>query len=90
MAFGSGRDIDYFRMAALVLLRDHRFHCALLRRCRLVNPSNFIVLLLKVTGIPYAEKQALRSRGDDYRAYQAEVSPFIPLPPSKRASSLPT
>ena len=55
-----------------------------------LTPAILLFLLLKVTGIPYAEKQALRSRGDDYRAYQAEVSPFIPLPPSKRAGSLPT
>ena len=34
-----------------------------------------------VTGIPPTEKQALRSKGDAYRSYQARVSRFIPLPP---------
>jgi steroid 5-alpha reductase family enzyme len=37
-----------------------------------------LVLLLGVTGIPYTEKRALASRGDDYRAYQRATSPFIP------------
>jgi steroid 5-alpha reductase family enzyme len=34
--------------------------------------------LLWVTGIPFTEAQALRSRGEDYRAYQREVSAFFP------------
>ena len=34
-----------------------------------------------VTGIPPTEKQALRSKGDAYRAYQARVSRFIPRRP---------
>jgi steroid 5-alpha reductase family enzyme len=34
-----------------------------------------------VTGIPYTEAQALRSRGDVYRRYQQEVSMFFPWPP---------
>ena len=37
-----------------------------------------LILLLGVTGIPYTEKRALASRGDDYRAYQRATSPFIP------------
>jgi steroid 5-alpha reductase family enzyme len=37
-----------------------------------------------VTGIPPTEKQALRSKGDAYRQYQARVSRFIPLPPKAR------
>lgn len=37
-----------------------------------------LVLLLGVTGIPYTEKRALASRGDDYRAYQRATSPFVP------------
>jgi steroid 5-alpha reductase family enzyme len=49
----------------------------------LLLPGPFIMLwlLLKVTGIPYTEKRALKSRGDDYRKYQQEVSKFLPLPP---------
>lgn len=38
-----------------------------------------------ITGIPYVEAQALRSRGDDYRAYQREVSRFIPWFPKTRS-----
>ncbi|MCB1838085.1 MAG: DUF1295 domain-containing protein, partial [Alcanivoracaceae bacterium] len=34
-----------------------------------------------VTGIPYSERQALKSRGDDYRRYQQETSMFFPWPP---------
>ena len=66
-------------MAALVFLCDYRTLCPY-GWTGLATPAILLFLLLKVTGIPYAEKQALRSRGDDYRAYQAEVSPFIPLP----------
>lgn len=40
-----------------------------------------LLLLLRMTGIPYTEKQALRSRGEDYARYQREVSAFVPLPP---------
>ena len=36
-----------------------------------------------VTGIPPTEKQALRSRGEAYRAYQQRVSKFIPRPPKR-------
>jgi steroid 5-alpha reductase family enzyme len=43
--------------------------------------------LLWLTGIPFTEAQSLRSRGDDYRAYQREVSMFFPWFPSRRTSS---
>lgn len=46
-------------------------------------PATILMLLLFVTGIPPAEKQALLSRGDDYRAYQRVTSAFIPWPPKK-------
>ncbi len=42
------------------------------------------ISLCWVTGIPFAEKQALRSRGDDYRAYQRETSMLIPWFPRQR------
>jgi steroid 5-alpha reductase family enzyme len=35
----------------------------------------------KVTGIPATEDQAMRSKGEQYRAYQARVSKFVPFPP---------
>lgn len=34
-----------------------------------------------VTGIPFTEQQALRSRGEDYREYQRTTSRFFPMPP---------
>jgi steroid 5-alpha reductase family enzyme len=49
-------------------------------------PVFLLVLLFKVTGIPETEAQSVRSRGDDYRRYQDEVSVFVPLPPKRRAS----
>lgn len=39
-----------------------------------------LYFILAVTGIPPTEAQALRSRGDDYRRYQREVSAFVPWP----------
>jgi cyclopropane-fatty-acyl-phospholipid synthase len=41
-------------------------------------PLLLLGLLLGVTGIPYTERRALASRGDDYRRYQQATSPFIP------------
>jgi len=40
--------------------------------------------LLKVTGIPPNETQALESLGDDYRAYQRTTNAFIPGAPKER------
>lgn len=48
-----------------------------------ICPVGLLYVLLKVTGIPYAEQQALRSRGDDYRDYQRTTSAFIPWFPKK-------
>ena len=42
-----------------------------------------LIFLLKITGIPHTERQALRSRGAAYRDYQRRTSVFIPLPPKK-------
>ena len=41
------------------------------------------VFLTRVTGIPYTEQQALRTRGEAYRRYQETTSVFFPLIPSK-------
>jgi steroid 5-alpha reductase family enzyme len=43
--------------------------------------------ILGVTGIPPTENQALRSKGEAYRGYQARVSRFIPLPPKRTRPS---
>jgi steroid 5-alpha reductase family enzyme len=37
--------------------------------------------LVKITGIPHAEAQALATRGEDYRQYQRTTSAFFPWPP---------
>jgi steroid 5-alpha reductase family enzyme len=49
----------------------------------LLGPLLMGASLLWVTGIPFTEAQALRSRGDDYRAYQREVSMFFPWFPKR-------
>jgi len=46
-----------------------------------VLPLAMFVFLWFVTGIPYTEKQALKSRGDDYRDYQRTTSAFFPWRP---------
>ena len=43
--------------------------------------------LLKVTGIPWAERQALVSRGEDYREYQRTTNAFFPWFPKARPPS---
>lgn len=47
-------------------------------------PLLMLVLILGVSGIPPTERQALRSRGEDYREYQRTTSAFLPLPPRER------
>lgn len=46
-------------------------------------PLTILYTLLKFTGIPATEAEALRSRGELYKKYQDRVSMFIPLPPKK-------
>jgi steroid 5-alpha reductase family enzyme len=46
-----------------------------------IGPAAMLLLLFRVTGIPYTEGQALRTRGDAYREYQRTTSAFIPWPP---------
>ncbi len=41
-------------------------------------------LILKFTGIPYAESSSLKSRGEKYKDYQRRVSIFIPWFPKKK------
>ena len=49
----------------------------------LAGPASMLLFLYRVSGIPWTEAQSLRSRGDDYRRYQAQVSAFLPLPPRR-------
>jgi steroid 5-alpha reductase family enzyme len=44
----------------------------------LISPALILYFLLRVTGIPATEAQALRTRGDDYREYQRTTSAFVP------------
>jgi len=41
-------------------------------------PSLMLYFLLRVTGIPMTEEQALKSRGGEYREYQRTTSMFVP------------
>ena len=43
-----------------------------------IGPIGMGWALLKVTGIPWVERQALASRGEDYREYQRTTSAFFP------------
>jgi steroid 5-alpha reductase family enzyme len=52
----------------------------------LAGPVVMLIFLYKITGIPYTEKQALKSRGEDYRRYQESTSAFIPWFPKKETS----
>jgi steroid 5-alpha reductase family enzyme len=49
----------------------------------LLAPAMMLYFLLKVTGIPPTEAQALATRGEDYRQYQRTTSAFIPWFPKK-------
>jgi steroid 5-alpha reductase family enzyme len=51
----------------------------------MAGPVVVLFFLYKVTGIPYTEKQALKSRGDDYRRYQESTSAFIPWFPKEES-----
>lgn len=44
----------------------------------LIGPLLMLLFLYRLTGIPYAERQAVLSRGEDYRAYQRQTSAFFP------------
>lgn len=44
----------------------------------LLAPAAMLYLLLRVTGIPPTEAQAVASRGEDYRQYQRTTSAFVP------------
>jgi steroid 5-alpha reductase family enzyme len=55
----------------------------------LLGPLLMGASLLWVTGIPFTEAQSLRSRGEDYRAYQREVNMFFPwFPRTRRAGAV--
>jgi steroid 5-alpha reductase family enzyme len=49
----------------------------------LIGPIGMGWALMKVTGIPPAEEQGVRSRGDDYRDYQRTTNAFFPWFPKR-------
>ena len=50
-------------------------------------PAFMYWLLVYVSGIPPLETLMLKSRGDAFRSYQANVSAFFPLPPRRHGST---
>ena len=50
----------------------------------LIGPALMITALLKVSGIPFTEAQALASRGEGYREYQRTTNVIIPWFPPKK------
>lgn len=55
-----------------------------------IGPVVMGVALVRITGIPWAEEQAIRTRGDDYRRYQETTNAFIPWwPKTDQSSSAP-
>lgn len=52
----------------------------------LASPVIMLILILKVTGVPPSEEQAMASRGDDYRDYQQTTSVFLPWFPKRRST----
>ncbi|HEY6083874.1 MAG TPA: DUF1295 domain-containing protein [Nitrospira sp.] len=53
----------------------------------LIGPITMGWALVKVTGIPLAEQQALASRGEEYRVYQQTTSAFVPWFPTSRQTT---
>ena len=53
----------------------------------LLSPALMLALILWVTGIPPNEERNLERRGDDYRAYQATTSAFVPWFPRKERTT---
>jgi steroid 5-alpha reductase family enzyme len=52
-------------------------------------PAMMLFFILKVTGIPPTEEQAIRSKGDLYRDYQRSTSAFFPWVPRRAHGSNP-
>ena len=48
-----------------------------------IGPIMMYASLMWISGVPFTEAQALRSRGDDYRRYQRRTSVLIPWFPKK-------
>lgn len=44
----------------------------------IISPAIILYLLLKVTGIPATEQQALKTKGEAFKRYQESTSAFVP------------
>lgn len=55
-----------------------------------LTPALLFFLITKVTGIPPTEERSLRSRGEDYRAYQRTTNAFFPGPVKADPHAIPT
>ncbi len=51
----------------------------------LLSPALILYFVLRVTGIPATEAQAIRTRGEEYRRYQRTTSAFVPWFPKEVA-----
>jgi steroid 5-alpha reductase family enzyme len=49
-----------------------------------VGPAVMLLFLFRISGIPYTELQAVKSRGDAYREYQCTTSVFVPWFPRRQ------
>ena len=52
----------------------------------LIGPIGMGWALITVSGIPLAERQALKTRGQDYRDYQETTNAFVPWKPKRPVS----
>jgi steroid 5-alpha reductase family enzyme len=52
-----------------------------------LGPVAMYIFLRFLTGVPYAERSSLKSRGDAYRDYQSTTNAFFPWIPQKQPSS---
>lgn len=52
----------------------------------LLSPALILYFVLRVTGIPATEAQAIRTRGEEYRRYQQTTSAFVPWFRKERSS----
>jgi len=52
-----------------------------------VGPVMMYLFLRYITGVPFAERSSLRSRGEAYRKYQRTTSVFIPWRPQRDPTS---
>lgn len=52
----------------------------------LIGPAAMYIFLVKLTGIPHVEREALAKRGDVYREYQQSTHLLVPWPKKRKAA----